>query len=471
MSGSLRSIETMFRSRSALACALPVLLSFFLALCVDIFKWYYVLAGALFFFITSVMVLAGDTVKRSVYFIFFIQFVASYYLQMSLYVTLISAAFFPLAFNTRARINELTRIPQYKSLLLLLSGWIISLAYLIMTNYGELKYYTVLYDIYLLLGIAVAYEVFFLLRWKLLDAERLIYYIAVSGIVVIVFVLVGYLNNDSVSSIVKERFGSSANINPNILASYLDLTLPCAFFSALFEKRNVVKKALLYALSLIYVLVILMAATRGSIPGVAVLGTYFLWRKRSKRLLFCVLAGVVVGYFTIGRNIAGRMLNPSAVELMSDMGRVELLRSAFTVLKENHFFFGIGMNNFSLAKFSYGFPIWFDATKAMSCHNFFVEIWLGWGLPGLLGWLVFNMTVVMGLLRKIKYVGTATAVVFAVIAFSLHGLVDSVCANYSIMFVYFTIIGVALFAATDETASADAVRQKEQQITHRKAVF
>jgi RsiW-degrading membrane proteinase PrsW (M82 family) len=52
---------------------------------------------------------------------------------------------------------------------------------------------------------------------------------------------------------------------------------------------------------------------------------------------------------------------------------------------------------------------------------------------------------VFSILRKHKNNGAANAVAFAVIAFSVHGLFDSVCANYSLMFVYFSLIGVAFF--------------------------
>jgi len=236
---------------------------------------------------------------------------------------------FPLALDTKTRLREVIRVPQYKSLILLLSGWMVSLIYLTITNYGEPKYHSVRFDIYFLLGFTVAYEVFFLLKLKLLDAERLIYYIAVSGIVYICFVLAKYSAGGDIGSVFKGRFGQTEGINPNMVASYLDLTLPCAFFTALSEKRNIVKKVFLYALSFVYTCLILMTATRGSLFGVMIMGVYFIWKKRSKKLFFGILIGSVIGYFAIGRSIIGRMLHPGFNDMMSNMGRVEMLRSAF----------------------------------------------------------------------------------------------------------------------------------------------
>jgi O-antigen ligase len=190
-------------------------------------------------------------------------------------------------------------VPKWKSLLLLLSGGAVSLVYLILVNYGELRYY-LMYDICFLLGLGVAYEVFFLLRFKFLDLEKLIKYIAFSGLALVCFTAARYLAGGNAGLMFNERFGGSVNINPNILASYLDLTLPCAFFIAFFEKRNFLKKTLFYALSLLYAAIILMAATRGSLPGIAIIVMYVIWRKRSKTLLLAVLASVAVVFFTLG---------------------------------------------------------------------------------------------------------------------------------------------------------------------------
>jgi len=43
---------------------------------------------------------------------------------------------------------------------------------------------------------------------------------------------------------------------------------------------------------------------------------------------------------------------------------------------------------------------------------------------------------------------------FAIIAFSVHGLMDSFCANYSIMFVYFSLMGIAFFSIKEGPAKS-----------------
>jgi O-antigen ligase len=402
-----------------------------------------VCAGVLFL-VLPFFLLKGDIFRRSVYWFFVIQFTASYFLQLSLAAMVISLALFPLVLSRKASSEELNTIPNWKSLLLLLSGGVASLIYLILANSGEIKYYW-MYDIFFLLGLGIAYEMFYLLRFKILDLEKLMAYITFSGLALICFVFVRYLIAGNIGLIFNERFGSSVDINPNMTAAYLDLTLPGAFFTAFFEKRNFVKKALFYALSLLYAGVIFMAATRGSLPGIAIIVIYVIWRKRSKKLLLAALISTIIVFLTIGAMVIERTFSPNTSDILSNIGRVEMLRTAFRILADNHYFFGIGMNNFSLAKFDYGFPLWFDGKRVMSSHNLFTEIWLGWGILGLLGWIIFNIGTASSLIRKNKNSGAANAVAFAIIAFSAHGLFDSLCANFSIMLTYFSLVGAGLF--------------------------
>jgi O-antigen ligase len=416
-----------------------------------------VCCGVLFFAL-SILLLMGDVFHRFVYFFFLIQIVAMYFMSLALMATVISLIFFPLAFDT-IRLKGISNIPNVKPLLLMLFSFVVSLLYQAFVNYGELKYFLI-FDIFLILGLVIAYELFFLFKLKVLAPDRLIRYIALSGLAYIGFVIALYIVQGNPGLMFRERLGGDTVVNPNFLASYLDLALPCAFFTAFFEKRNIVKKVLFYALSLIFVIAILMTASRGSLPGIVIIAAYAIWRRRSKLLLLGIFVCAVIAVSAVNVTVIERMFRPSMADIMSNLSRVELLRSAFKILQENHYFWGIGMNNFSLMKFDYGFPLWFDSKQGMSSHNFFVEIWLGWGLLGLLGWIALNLSTVVPLARKHKDSGAACAVVFAIAAFSMHGLFDCVLANYSIMLAYFSLMGVGLFllTQTDIDRKADSLQ-------------
>jgi O-antigen ligase len=427
------------------ALAIPVLLSALLLMLLVKTSALVVCCGVLIFFMGSIFLIMGNILMRFIYIFFLIQFTAALFIPVSLYVTIISLLFFPLALKRDSISNELTAPPFAKHLLLLLSGWVVSLTYISINNNGEFKYFF-MYDIFFLLGLVSAYEMFIAFRLKFLEPDKLIPCIALSGFVIVCVVFAKYfVLGISLSTIFIKRLGMAVDINPNVITAYLDLALPCALFTAFFEKRSLRKKILFYSLSAFIVCAILLAATRGSLPGIAILAAYVIWRKRSKRLLLFVLICSVSVAFTIGAPIVERMVKPNTADILSNMGRVELLRAALKVLKDNHYFFGIGMNNFSQMKFSYGFPQWFDTKRVMSSHNFFVEIWMGWGLLGLLGWLSLNASIVLSILRKHKDNCAANAAAFAIIAFSVHGLMDSFCANYSIMLAYFSLMGIAFF--------------------------
>jgi O-antigen ligase len=425
--------------------AIPVLLSALVLILISKMGAIAVAGGVLLFFTGSILLLKGDILSRSIYIFFLIQFTVSIFIPLPLIVTIISLLLFPLALKRDAPFNGLTAPPYIKPLLLLFSGWLISLIYLSIANYGVFEY-LFMYDIFFFLGLTAAYEIFIAFRLKILTPDKLIPCIALSGLVMLCVIIGKYFAEGvALSMIFKERLGVSVDINPNAITSYLDMALPCAFFTAFFEKRSLVKKTIFYTASFAIVCAVLLSATRGSLPGIAILFAYAIWRKRSKRLLLGVAICAAVATVTIGAPMVKRIANPTTLEIMSNMGRVEMLRSALKILRDNHYFFGIGMNNFSQLKFSYGFPQWLDTKRVMSSHNFFVEIWLGCGLPGLIGWLYINAAIVFSVLRKYKDNYAANAVAFAIIAFSAHGLFDSVCANFSMMLTYFSLMGIAFF--------------------------
>jgi O-antigen ligase len=346
-------------------------------------------------------------------------------------------------------LGKIDAIPYHKPLALMLSGWLISLVYSVVYSYNDYGY-TFVFDIYLLLGFCIAYLVYFMLKLEYLNVDRLMRYIMFSGLFFIGMVVVMYVVNGYAPQIFKlnGRFGMLVNVNSNLLSLYIGMTLPYAFFSALFETRSTAKKIFFYTISVIYLYVLVIAGSRGGFLGLAAIIIYFLWLKRSIKWVLSTLAGFVVVFFTIGPKYIARLFAPSAAEMMSDLGRVEFLKVAFKILRDNYFFFGIGMGNYGKLKMQYGFPVWFSPmVEGLSSHNIYTEMWLGWGIFGLLGWLIFNACIVSALLRnkEERYNSTAKGIALAMISFLLYGFVDSNIGNFSVMFTYFSLLGTGLF--------------------------
>lgn len=451
MQSSIQTSESSFRWGWVSASIASVLLSVFVILGINSLKWYIMLAGALLFFGAPIVILAGDVVKRLVYTVFLIQFTVSLFLPVSFYMISACMIFLPPVLLLSKNINKIDAVPCRKSMLLLLSGWLVALVYGNIFHAGY-KYFF-LYDIYLLLGFGIAYSVFFLLKMEILDTDRLMRYIMISGMLLIAAVMAKYVVKGNVSRMFSGRFGMSVNVNSNLLSLYLNMTFPCAFLIALLKKQNIVKKTALYAIAAIQAGIIMTTGSRGALFGLGAVVVYFLWHKRSILWTIGSFAGLALVIITVGRKYLVRLLVPSTTELISDIGRLELLKAAYRVLRENYFFFGIGMNSFSLLKMEYGFPVWFPSpfpAEALSSHNAHAEIWLGWGFLGLIGWLAFNIGIIYALLRYNgeKYNGAAKAVALALISFLLYGLVDSNIGNFSLMFVYFSLAGIAMYVIT-----------------------
>jgi O-antigen ligase len=422
-----------------------------------IFAWqeidgYLIVGGAAAFCAAGAAALSGGLAKKLIYAVFMVQIVASFFLPMSLAVTVVCMLFFiPVLLLSEEKEKTGGSLPCLGAMALMLAGWISSFVYVTLFVYSR-HGFMIIYDIYLLLGLASAYMLFFLFRLRHLDVDKLVFYTALSGMVFVGATVAKYFVDGYANQIFSGRFGMRVSVNSSFLALYLNLALACSFFLALFEKGNALKKAFLYAVSAVYVMVIFMTASRGGIFGVAAIGLYVLWHKRSVLTFVGAAAAAAIAYFTFGANMIARFLNPSFDELLSNFGRVELMKAAVNILREHYFLLGIGMNNFAAQKFDYGFPAWFDSSRnaGFSSHNLFVEVWLGWGILGLAGWIIFNGWVLYALLRNKheRHRGAAIGVAFAIISFLLYGLGDSNIANFSMMFTYFSLIGVAFHIVT-----------------------
>jgi O-antigen ligase len=405
----------------------------------------------LLFLAGAAAVLMGDAAKMFMYSIFLVQFSVSFVFPVSLYITVAFMVFFIPLLVLGGGTGKIGSVPFHRPMALLLAGWLVSLIY-VAVFINSRHTYTQIYDVYLLLGFGVAYMIFVMLRLKYLDVERLLYYIAHSGLLFVGLVAALYVFKGYTGKIFNERFGTSVNINSNTMTMYIEMTLACSFLLAVSEWRSVMKKMLLYASAAVQAAAILMAGSRSGFITIAAIMAFYIWPRRSIKLYLISAAGVAVAYFTVGQRMMARIFNPTYIELISDYGRVELLRAAVNILRENMYMFGIGMNNFAAVKFDYGFPAWFDPStnKGFSSHNLYLELWLGWGILGLAGWLLFNAGVIWALFRcrSEKHRGAAYAVAVALTVFLLHGTGDSSIANYSMMFTYFSLVGAALFMVT-----------------------
>ena len=342
-------------------------------------------------------------------------------------------------------------IPGIGALSILLLGFAISQVHQLIVFPGAGNY-PFGYDLFFLLAIASFFAIYFLLRLNIITLRLTLIALCFSGLPIIGIILFRYVELGKLSSIFTERFGISAEISPNFLSSFLDIIFPLSLFIALKEKK-IQLKILLLSIAVLYGLCLLATATRGSIPGVLLLIAYFSFKSKSAvRFFLVIITAIIAGWFFGGKTIM-RLIAPDRIDIISNVGRIELMRAGFKVLKEHHFFFGIGMDNYKIEKFTHGFPIWFDPTKGMSSHNTHLEMWIGWGLVGLVGWLYLLIGSIIHAARikpSSENSALSAPLILAVMAFFFHGFFDSIIGLFPFLLHIFCLLACISFLVSQE---------------------
>lgn len=371
-----------------------------------------------------------------------------------------------LAANQKFIVNR-KLFPYIIPILLLLTG--LSTSYIFQNINGvENVFRNSFFDLMIIMGIAVFLFIYYILSAGIISVNKLLDSIILSGLVFTAYVSLLVFKDNSLSSVMNSRFGSGTGFNPNLIASYLDLIFPICLFRGT-GMPNKKMKFLYYFAALLVCMVILLTSSRGSLPGLFIIVLFYIWMKKSLSLAITCSVIAILAVFLFGNYLILRLLSPTLMDLLSDAGRLELAKSAFGILKENLFVFGIGMNSFSEMKFQFGFPQWFDPNRVMSSHNLFLEFWLGWGIFGIVGWLgLFGFSLYDLSFKASKKIKACNyAILFSLLSFFVHGFFDSVVANFSVMFNVFALLASAAYITQNEHYNQKTVvgmdqRQSEQ---------
>gem|GEM_PF-2725944 len=300
-------------------------------------------------------------------------------------------------------------------------------------------------DVQFVVGIAMYYIALWLFRAKICTSRKTMFALLICAALMPFFILALYVKAGALGELFSERLGSSTMLNPNYIANHFDLFFPLALFWAFHEKRPLLRCAAA-TLAAVCGTVLVLCAARGSMIGMTIIGIYFfvkLIRERRFVFLGIYVTAIIIGFTWFGSLVIERVLSPRFEDMVSNLGRLEMLKTSFAILKDNFFLFGIGANSFTEQKFLFGFPLWYDPTRMMSSHNVYMEYWLGWGLPGIAGFIILNLSTAIRLARVRDDTGMARGLFFAVVSFMAHGLFDSIIANFSYIITFFTLFAIA----------------------------
>jgi len=241
-------------------------------------------------------------------------------------------------------------------------------------------------------------------------------------VVLIVCLVVGGLGN-----ILGSRLGTLIGLNPNIFAGILDVAFPVTFSMGI-SRRSTREGKLMLAAGGLDLLDLLLTQSRGSLLALIACSSLlvlFLCRKRRRLVVALVIGGLLMAV-PMATFLAKKMALTNPESSISNLGRIVLLQKVRKVLADQHYAYGIGIDNFSQVKMDYGFTRWFDPKAQMSSHDIHLEFLLGWGIFGFAGWL-FTLTALAVCLFRQGARGDWLAFGggMAVVAIFIHGLVDS----------------------------------------------
>lgn len=248
------------------------------------------------------------------------------------------------------------------------------------------------------------------------------------------------------------RFGFSSEINPNHVAEIVDFSCPLAAGLALRETRH--KRRIIYtSLFVLLVVLLFLTGTRGSLPGIILVAAYYLIAsKYSLKFKAALVTLAMLLVPIIGASLFKRMSMKNLDDIISSITRVWLASSAYTMMKSRYFLFGFGMDQFASLKDSFGFPRWADPARKLSSHNFHLEIFLGWGMLGILTWFGLIFRLCFRLLRS-NASAYAIPTALGIIAFVIHGFFDSLIAQEGFLTMVWVYLGYSTYIAESELGS------------------
>lgn len=302
-------------------------------------------------------------------------------------------------------------------------------------------------DLIFLCSFLLSIGIYQMLAARLVSVVMVIELIILFGLELSLFVAIESVQRGGFHTLASARLGLGTTINPNLLASVLDLIVPLSCFLAISTGGD---RKIYYGVVTIGMLLIqILTGSRGSVPSIILLGAVVVYamRKRIGFLIAIALGICVVASFVAPMAIE-RMLHPSKAVLVSNWDRFMLVNTAKNVLSKNGIVFGTGFNVFHTIKYSYGFPKWVDPAGGFSSHNAHLEILLGWGAFSFIGWIGLLMELMLrnGLIAwRSGKVCIHSFIVVTVGSFFVHGIVDSVLSQIAFVWLLAIVIGVAMF--------------------------
>ncbi|MBI4723069.1 MAG: O-antigen ligase family protein [Candidatus Stahlbacteria bacterium] len=234
----------------------------------------------------------------------------------------------------------------------------------------------------------------------------------------------------------------------NLIAYLLNPVISLALGIFLVSKNKWLKTFLMTVLGAMFFAIVLTLSRGGWIAIGCIIIYYFIKTKNIKKNLpIFILILIVLLYKNLYLIIKFRFGTTFTLAFSALVGRIHLWKSAIRIIADN-FLVGVGVGNYQIIKYEYGFPWLFDPLKSRSTHNLFLEIFANLGIIGFVLFFLLCFMIFFKLNRKVKSVGNKDdylngimlGIAGGLIGYIIHGIVDCPIANQSAL----TILGLLL---------------------------
>ncbi len=258
-------------------------------------------------------------------------------------------------------------------------------------------------------------------------------------------------------------------INPNILAGAIVVLLPLVVALALdgtaTSRFDRWRRAVLWLLAGLIVVVVTLAASRGALLGVSA-GLLIVIVRRWPRLRWAapvvMLAGIGVIIWLAPASWLNQLDSGGVVGGMDE--RIEIWSRALYALQDFSFT-GVGLGAFNqVIPLLYPYFLISPTVDIPHAHNLVLQVGVDLGIPGLIAWLAILITVFVLLANVLRRQAHETASTLAagvtggLVAMLMHGLLDAPLWGTKLAFIPWLLFALAVLVGTQRSNATQPIQ-------------
>lgn len=296
--------------------------------------------------------------------------------------------------------------------------------------------------------------------------ERLVAAVAIPSVLVSIYGILGYAANHLPAKWLDTSmfFGITNRAvsvfeNPNMLATYLALTIPFILVCVLNKKLSVKTRVFSLCGFIVSLACIILTWSRGAWLGLIVAIALFSLIVYKHSLKYWLAVGITAPFWSklIPDNVMTRFMSIGDLADSSTYYRLYTWKGALRLFSD-YWFSGIGVGD---AAFTQVYPLYayIGIESTVHSHNLFLQIAIELGIMGLIVFLAIMLLTVQKGFWGLKNTHDPNVKLFiaaglsGLVAALVHGMVDYIWYNYRVFFAFWIV--VALVRAGSEIAEKE----------------